>query len=637
MVTHILRAPNAIRLRVPIRLLWQSSRKSAFLRGSLLPTVAVTAIASGYAAKLIIESSEIARLIWLIALIGAGLPVVWQTVRNAFAGKFNSDLVASLAIVTAAVINQPLAGLVIVTMQTGGEALERFAERRASRAVHELEESAPRIAHLIVANGQVTDVSARAVRPGDKLLIRPGELIPCDGVVESGSSDLDRSQLTGEPMPVSAVAGTSVMSGEINLQGVLNVRATALAAESQYERIVELVRTAQASKAPLQRLADRYAVWFTPLTILVCALTFFFSRSWVDVLSVLVVATPCPLILAAPVAIIGGINRAARAKIIVRNGAALESLSLATMAVFDKTGTLTIGKPAVQRVIALPGFTEDQVFLFAAAVENGSGHLLARVIVDRAKAKYPVLPVATEHNESAGAGVTGMVSGVSVAIGGRAFVAEHATTSLEPFVPLERIGHALRAYVLLSGTPAGVIEFADSLRPELLESLEALRDLGFSKRVLLSGDSSANAVAVGKIAGINEVHGGLLPIEKAALVTRYRTAGEVVMMVGDGTNDAPALSTANVGVALSGHGGGITAEAADVVILADDLAKVPQAVAISRRTMRLARQSIAAGLGLSAVAMLFAATGFIAPTQGALLQEAIDVAVILNALRASWS
>jgi heavy metal translocating P-type ATPase len=415
------------------------------------------------------------------------------------------------------------------------------------------------------------------------------------------------------------------------------VRATAKAADSQYARIVELVRHAQASKSPLQRIADRYAVWFTPVTLAVCVLTYALTRRWVDILAVLVVATPCPLILATPVAIIGGINRAARARIIVRNGAALESLSAAETAVFDKTGTLTVGKPAVQRVVALPGFTQDQVFTLAAAVENGSSHLLARVIVDQAKATYPVLPAATQHLESPGEGVSGIVNGNHVAIGGRAFVARHATSSLDVFADIESVAPVLRAYVLVGGTPAGVIEFADTLRPEIMQTLDELRDLGFGRRVLLSGDSAENTGAVGRLAGMNEVHGELLPSEKAALVSRYRAGGEVVMMVGDGTNDAPALSSANVGVALSAHGGGVTTESADIVVLADDLLKIPQAVAISRRTMRIARQSIGVGLGLSGVAMAFAAFGFIPPTEGAFLQEAIDVAVILNALRASWS
>jgi heavy metal translocating P-type ATPase len=577
-----------------------------------------------------------AQALWTIALIGAGFPVVWRTLRAARHGNFATDLVASLSIVTAAIIGQPLAGLVIVLMQTGGEALERFAERRASAAVRELEKAAPRIAHLVTGNRGLVDVPVGELNVGDVFLVRPGEMVPCDGMVLSGISEIDASQLTGEAIPIPAHEGTSLMSGSLNAHGVLSVRASARAAESQYSRIVELVREAQATKSPLQRLADRYAVWFTPATLAVCVVTFALTGSWTTVLSVLVVATPCPLILATPVAIIGGINRAARRKIIVRHGAAIEMLSDATLAVFDKTGTLTVGKPSVKHVVAMSDFTEQQVLSSAGAVEQGSSHLLARVVVEEAEKRYGRLQQAKQHRESSGEGLTGVVGDIEVAIGSRAFVARHATTSLHLFDTATDGDAGLRAYVLLSGKPAGIIEYADSVRPELKTFLAELAELGLSRTVLLSGDRVANARAVGLEAGIKEVYGELLPVDKATMVSRFRARGEVVLMVGDGTNDAPALSAADVGVALAGHGGGVTSEAADVVVLVDDLSKVGEAVAISRRTMRVARQSIATGLVLSGVAMIFAAYGFIPPTQGALLQEAIDVAVILNALRASW-
>ena len=613
----------------------ESEKKPAILSPSTL--FAIVGILLGSVEQYIFNLPDFARALWTIALIGAGFPVVWRTLRAARQGNYATDLVASLSIVTAAIIGQPLAGLVIVLMQTGGESLERFAERRASAAVRELEKAAPRIAHLVTGDRGLIDVPVGELNVGDVFLVRPGEMVPCDGLVLSGISEIDASQLTGEAIPVPAHEGSPLMSGSLNAHGVLSVRATARAAESQYSKIVELVREAQASKSPLQRLADRYAVWFTPATLVVCVVTFALTRSWTNVLSVLVVATPCPLILATPVALIGGINRAARRKIIVRHGAAIEMLSDATLAVFDKTGTLTIGKPSVRSVVALPGFTEREVLRDAAAVEQGSSHLLARVVVEEGEKRYGRLPQATQHRESPGEGLTGMVGNAEVVVGSRAFVARHATASLDAFDTVEDDEAGLRAYVLLSGKPAGMIEYADSLRPELKSFLATLSELGLSRTVLLSGDRAANARAVGLAAGIKEAYGELLPADKATMVSRFRAHGEVVLMVGDGTNDAPALSAADVGVALAGHGGGVTSEAADVVILVDDLSKVGEAVAISRRTMRLARQSIVTGLVLSGIAMIFAAYGFIQPTEGALLQEAIDVAVILNALRASWS
>jgi heavy metal translocating P-type ATPase len=601
------------------------------------PVFAIVGILLGSIEQFVFHLPTFAHGLWTIALIGAGFPVVWRTLQAAGRGNYATDLVASLSIVTAAIIGQPLAGLVIVLMQTGGEALERFAERRASAAVRELAKAAPRTAHRITGGRGLVDVPVGELNVGDVFLVRPGEMVPCDGIVLSGISEIDASQLTGEAIPVPAHEGSQVMSGSLNAHGVLSIRASARAAESQYSRIVELVRQAQATKSPLQRLADRYAVWFTPATLGVCVVTFALTQSWTSVLAVLVVATPCPLILATPVAIIGGINRAARRKIVVRHGAALEMLSDATLAVFDKTGTLTVGKPAVSHVIALRGFSEREVLRSAAAVEHGSSHLLGQVVVEEAQRRYGLLPNARQHREWPGQGLTGMIGDIEVVVGSRAFVAHHSMTSLSAFDAALDGDAGLRAYVLLSGKPAGIIEYADSLRPELKNFLATLDELGLSRTVLLSGDRAANARAVGLEAGIKEVHGELLPADKATLVSRFRARGEVVLMVGDGTNDAPALSAADVGVALAGHGGGVTSEAADVVVLIDDLSRVGEAVAISRRTMRLARQSIVTGLVLSGVAMIFAAYGLIPPTEGALLQEAIDVAVILNALRASWS
>lgn len=601
------------------------------------PLLAIGGILLGSLEQFVFNQPELAQVLWTICLLGAGFPVVWRTLVAARRGNFATDLVATLSIVTAAVIGQPLAGLVIVLMQTGGEALEGFAERRASAAVRELEKAAPRIAHLVSSARGLIDVPVGELNVGDVFVVRPGEMVPCDGVVLSGISELDASQLTGEAIPLPAHEGTAVMSGSLNAHGVLSVRASARAAESQYSRIVELVRLAQSTKSPLQRLADRYAVWFTPITLVLCAVTFAMTKSWTTVLSVLVVATPCPLILATPVALIGGINRAARKRIVVRHGAAIENLSNATLAIFDKTGTLTVGKPAVKHVVALPGFLERDVLRNAGAVEHGSSHLLARVLSEEAERRFGELPRARQHHEWPGEGLVGIVGDTEVVVGSRAFVARHTLVSLDAFDRAEDQDAGLRAYVLMGGKPAGIIEYADSLRPELNGSLRRLAELGLSRTVLLSGDRQANARAVGLAAGIKEVHGDLLPAGKAMVVSRYRTAGEVVMMVGDGTNDAPALSAADVGVALAGHGGGVTSEAADVVILIDDLSRVGDALSISRRTMRLARQSIIAGLVMSGIAMIFAAFGYIRPTEGALLQEAIDVAVIMNALRASWS
>ncbi len=568
--------------------------------------------------------------IWLAGLVVLGGVVVFRTLRGVLAGRFAADLVATLAIITAILLDQPLPGLVVVLMQTGGEALELYAAGRASRAVAALEAAAPQVAHRIGPDG-LEEISAEQVRPGDRLLIRPGEMFPCDGEVLEGRSHVDQSRLTGEPLPLSAMPGVRVMSGSLNQDGPLTFTATALAAESQYARIVQLVRSAEGSKSPLQRLADRYAVVFTPVTLLVCAFTWLLAQDPLRVLAVLVIATPCPLILAAPVAMIGGINRAARRRVIIRHGEALERLGRSTVALLDKTGTLTIGRPAVIAVVPQPAFEESEVLALAAAVERGSGYLLARSIVLAAEQGGLSIPPAEEIFETPGQGVRGRVGSRDVLVGSRSFL---ALTYPGLTIP-DGAGEGLRAWVAVDGRAAGQIEFADRLRPEVPELVRALRRLGMNRVMLVTGDHAGHAHAVARIAGITEVEADLLPADKLRIVERLEREGERVLMVGDGTNDAPALSRASVGVALAAHGGGITAEAADVVVLADDPSLVAEAVAISRRTVRIAKQSVWAGLGLSGLGMIAAAFGYIPPTLGAVLQEVIDVTVILNALRAS--
>ena len=579
-------------------------------------------------------NSSLAAEVWMVGLIATGAPVIWGTLRAAGRGRFATDVVATLSIIGAVALGQPFAGLVIVLMQTGGEALERFAEGRASAAVRALEAAAPRIAHRIVG-GHVDDVPVSLVEVGDELVVRPGDLVPCDGIVTEGESELDTSSLTGEAAPIAARAGTTIMSGTLNGFGALRIRTTALAAESQYERIVHLVRTAQASKAPLQRLADRYAIWFTPVTLVVCGFAAWMTHDWTRALAILVVATPCPLILAAPVAIIGGINRAAKRHIVIRNGGALERLGTARVAVFDKTGTLTIGKPRLRAIRAAPGFDEGDVLRWSAAVEEGSSHLLGRVIVEGARAAGMAIPRATESLEAPGQGVAANVEGHSVRVGARAFVLPHCESGVLEAAALEQSDATLRAYVEVDGRLAAVIEYADEVRHELPHVLASLRTQGIGRIVLLSGDHAPIARALAQRIGIEETYGDLLPGDKAEFIERLRAEGGTVLMIGDGINDAPALTAADVGIALAAHGGGITAEAADVIVLVDSLAPVPEVISIGARTVRIARQSIWVGLGLSGIAMLVAAFGGLPPAIGAVLQEVIDVAVIVNALRSS--
>jgi heavy metal translocating P-type ATPase len=602
----------------------------------LIAVLAVGMLGAGLAVR-VAGQPMLASRVWLAGLVVTGAPLAWRTLRGVARGQFASDIVATLAIVGAVLLAEPVAGLVVVLMQSGGEALERYAEGRASAAVRALEQDAPRIAHrLREAGTAVDDIVVDEIVVGDILVVRPGEMIPCDALVVAGRSHVDTSRLTGEPIPIHAEADVALLSGSLNIDGPLTIRATAVAGESQYARIVSLVRSAQESKAPLQRLADRYAVWFTPLTLAVCAIAWLASHDAQRVLAVLVVATPCPLILATPVAIIGGINRAARKLVVVRHGGALEQLASVTVAVFDKTGTLTIGSPEVHRVVPLGSRAPDAVLRLAASVEEGSGHLLARSVVRAATAGGATLSPASEIRESAGRGVEGVVDGQQVLVGSRGLVEERAPGAMAAFGAVSAEA-GLRSFVVIDGDAAAIIEYADQLRPGLAAFFAELRALGVQREVLLSGDSVAHTNAVAAEVGITEARGDLLPADKVAVVGELVSSGARVVMVGDGTNDAPALSTASVGVALAGHGGGIVAEAADIVILGSDVTRVADAIRIARRTLHIARQSIWVGLGLSGVAMGAAAVGLIAPIAGALLQEAIDVAVIVNALRTSRS
>ena len=571
-----------------------------------------------------------ARILWTTGLVMVGLPIVARTAVGVFRGRFTADLVASLAIVTATLLQQPLAGLIVALMQSGGEALEAFAARRASAALRALEAEAPQVAHLVRGSSTI-DIDAGSIGPGDEVVVRPGEMVPCDGIIVVGDAAVDLSRVSGESVPLHGRPGITLRSGSIVIDGPLTLRVTARASESLYAGIVALVREAQESKAPFQRLADRAAVWFTPFTVALCALAWLVSRDPIRVLAVLVVATPCPLILAAPVAFVGGINRAAARGIVVRHGGALEALAGVNVAVFDKTGTLTLGHPTLTATHAAPGIDQREMLGLAAALEAGIGHPIARAIVEAAIARGLAPPPVRHVKESPGRGVTGEVGGRQVTVGARSLVQGVLQRDGNGAVVVDAgLQHALMA---VEGQLWGTLLFDDPPRPGVREALARLQRLGIPRQVLLSGDHAETVARVGAALGFTEVAGDLLPAEKTAWIRQLQEGGARVLMVGDGINDAPALSTASVGIAVARHGGGIAAEAADVVLLHEDCGRIADAVEIARRTVRIARQSVGIGLGLSGIAMLFAAAGMIAPVAGALLQEGIDLAVIMNALR----
>jgi heavy metal translocating P-type ATPase len=580
--------------------------------------------AAGLVAGLLARSEEI----FLATLLVGGAPLVFQTVRGMLHGRFASDIVAMLAIGTALVLGQYFAGAVIVLMQSGGEALEAYAMRRASDSLEALLARAPTIAHRARGGGaDVEDIPVDAVAVGDHLIVRPGDLVPVDAEVLEGTSTVDQSALTGEPLPLRAVAGTSLLSGSVNLEGALRVRALRPSAQSQYQQIVRLVEQARQEKPPMQRLADRFAVWFTPLTLAMCGVAYLVTGSATSVLAVLVVATPCPLILAVPVAVIAGISRAADIGVIVKHGRAIEQLGLARAVVFDKTGTLTLGHPSVAHVDVLDGLAVPEMLRLAAAVEQLSSHHLARAVVDAGRARFPSLPPVTDFREMPGRGVSGRVEGRLVSVGSPRYLRDVGVSLADGS------GDGTAAYVAIDGHVAGTIEFADRIRHQVPALLQRLTVLGVTETVMLTGDREAPAQAIAAQAGIRTVRANLLPADKVAAVRELTQRHGTVLMVGDGINDAPALAAATVGVAMGAHGTAVSAEAADVVLLVDDIARVGDAMAISRRMRRIALQSIGVGLGVSFALMIVASLGHITPAAGAVMQEALDAAVILNALR----
>jgi len=569
----------------------------------------------------------VADLILLAVLVLGGLPLVVQTLVGLARGRFAADVVAMLAILTAIVLGQHFAGAIVVLMQAGGEALEAYAMRRASRSIEALLERAPKSARRLVG-GRLEEVPAAAIAAGDVIVLRPGDLIPVDGIVLAGRSLVDRSAVTGEPVPADAQPGTELLSGCLTLDGTLEVRAERPAEQSQYQQIVRLVQAARVERPPIQRLADRYAVWFTPLTLAVCAIAWALSRDADRVLAVLVVATPCPLILAVPVAVIAGIGRAAKRGIVIRRGEAIEQIGHAGAVVFDKTGTLTLGAPVVERVDAAGGRTADDLLRLAAAVEQRSSHHLGRAVMKAGLDRFGTLPQPADFRETPGSGVEGHVEGRHVEVGSIRFLDCFDGTAAHDDPP------STTAHVAVDGAHAGIIWFADRLRPEVPDLMRRLAALGIGETVMLTGDRRSSAEPIAREAGIREVRADLLPADKVEALGELRRRHASVVMVGDGINDAPALAAATVGVAMGAHAPAAAAEAADVVLLVDDVGRVADAIEISRRTRRVAMQSVGVGLGISGLLMVIAAFGYISPPVGALLQEALDAAVILNALRA---
>jgi heavy metal translocating P-type ATPase len=582
---------------------------------------------------------DIAHIAWATATAVALLPLTYTVVRALAAGRAGVDIIALLAMAGALLLHQYLAGAVIALMLAGGQALERFADALARRELSALVARSPRVVHRYEGD-KLTTPDLDDVHPGDLLMVKPGEVIPVDGVLAdpegAPAATLDESALTGEAGVVSRRHGEQVSSGTLNAGGApFRMQATAAAAESTYAGIIRLVQQAQASKAPLVRLADRYAMLFLPFTLVVAAMAWWLSGDATRALAVLVVATPCPLILAAPVAVVSGISRAAHRGIIVKGGGALEVLARASILVLDKTGTITEGAPVLTNVELFGRHDPDELLRLAASLDMVSPHVLARPIIKAANERGLDLVFPSEVSEELGAGIQGNVDGRHVALGKSDWVlqGQPAPPQIRRLRRRSLLEGCSSVFVAVDGVPAGALILEDPIRPDAPLTIRALRRVGFAKIVMLTGDHADVAKVVGAVLGVDRVFAERSPAEKVEAVRAAREGG-VTVMVGDGINDAPALAAADVGVAMGARGATASSEAADVVLIVDRLDRLIEAVRIARRSRSIAIQSIVAGMALSAAGMELATAGVLQPVAGAILQEVIDVVVILNALRA---
>ena len=606
------------------------------MRERALAVVAFAALLAGAILWLLGEPG------WADAAWGLGaavvlVPLTVDTARSLLHGDVGVDAIAIIAIAGALVLGEQLAAAIVALMMSGGAALEAWAAGRARRELRLLVDRAPRVAHRHL-DGRVEQVPVEELRVGDLVAIRAGELVPADGVVEGADAIVDESALTGEPLPVTMSAGSAVRSGTTNAGNAFEARVTRPAEDSAYAAIVRLVRAAQGDRARFTRLADRYAVIFLPFTLVVAGTAWAVAGDPTRGLAVMVVATPCPLILAAPIAFVGGQSRAAKAGVIVKGSGVLERLGDARAVLLDKTGTVTSGTPEIERVVPFGTLDEDETLRLAASLDQLSVHVVAESLVRGATARGLRLVAPTAVEEDPGRGIAGVVEGRRVAVGSDGWLESHGyALDGDRGQALSRAGDVGRGIVLVGvdGALAGAIVVTDPLRAGA-ESLAAeLGELGVDRVALVSGDRAVVAREVAASTGIEEVYADQSPADKLAVVERVRaeTAGPVVM-VGDGVNDAPALALADVGIAMAGRGATVSSEAADVVITVDRADRIPLSIRIGRRSLRIAKQSVVVGLGLSVGAMFVAAFGYLPPVWGALFQEVIDVAVIVNALRA---
>jgi heavy metal translocating P-type ATPase len=607
-------------------------------RAPALAAVALLAIAAGGAAHLAGQAAT-GDAIWRAAVVLLAAELAFEVARTVIVGHhLGVDTIALVAMVGSLALEQELAGAIVGLMFSGGAALEDVASTRARRELTALIERAPKVAQRRVGD-TIEQVPVADVLAGDVVVVRTGEVVPVDGSLVTAEAVVDTSTLSGEPLPATLKAGMAVLSGTSNAGSPFEVCAERPAADSAYAALVRLVEQAEAHRAPFVRMADRYAGFFLPATLLLAGASWALSGEAIRALAVVVVATPCPLILAAPIALVSGLSRAAHAGVIVKGTGAVETLGQARTVLFDKTGTLTVGTPAVREVLPAHGFQPGELLRLAASLDRLSAHVLGQALVSAASDARLTLASASGVHEEPGQGIEGIVDGHEVRLGSRSFVQAGG-------VPAEAIASAslsagrgsgeAHIVVAIDGPIAGIIVMEDELRPDADRIVERLRAEGIRHVAMVSGDRRSVAERIGGELGVDRVYSEQSPEQKLRVVERLRDdpALSPVMMVGDGVNDAPALAIADLGVAMGASGATVSSETADAVITVDRVDRVADAIHFGRRAVHIARQSVIAGMTLSLIAMAVAAFGYLPPVAGAILQEGIDLAVILNALRA---
>ena len=599
-----------------------------FLRDRLLMVFVIVGLALGVTLWALDQQTALAVTAYTVLIVVIGFTAV-EMVRDLLGGHWGLDVLAVIAMIATLVVAEYLAGLIIALMLTGGEALEALAERRATRNLDMLLDRAPVTARrLSPESGDIETIAVDQVQVGDHLIVRSGEVLPVDGALLSEHASIDESSVTGEPLPVSYVAGEQVLSGTVNTTESFTMRAQRVASESNYAAIVRLVQDAVESRAPMVRLADRYAVPFTVVSLLIAGIAWYVSGDPVRFAEVLVVATPCPLLIATPVAFMGGMSSAARMNVIVKEGGVLELLAKTRSAAMDKTGTLTQGKPDVVDV-RRGARSAEQTLEMAAGAEQFSVHVFADPIVEAARARGLEPAHVDSAREVATNGVHAtLADGSEVRVGKAAFI-EEVTGSLDR---TELAAGESAVYVSVGDELAGVIVLADPLRPDAVQTVSRLREAGVSEIAMVTGDEWSTARSVAHEAGITTVHAETTPQSKVDIVRGMEL--RPVLMVGDGINDAPVLAAADVGIAMAGKGATVASESAAAVITSNDISRVADVVDLSKRTIAIALQSIWIGIIISVGLMLVAAFGYLPAVAGALLQEVVDIVAIGSALRA---